>query len=105
MPIVTIKELKEQFVPGQKLTSQYFQNLVDTLADDRSAVHVGINSPVDGSATPFWFSTPEGTLRIFNGSYWIVLLTTTEYSLPKEDGLPGQVLATDGNGNVSWITL
>ena len=105
MAIVTIQELKDQFVPGQKLSSQYFQNLVDTLADDRSAVHIGINMPEDGSAVPFWFNVAENTLSIFNGIRWITLTRLTNYNMPKEDGLPGQVLSTDGHGNLSWKTI
>lgn len=105
MAIVSIQELKDQFVPGQKLTSEYFQNLVDTLADDRSAVHLGMNGPEDGSAVPFWFNGSEGTLSLFNGADWVVLLRLNNYNMPKEDGLPGQVLSTDGHGNLSWKTI
>jgi hypothetical protein len=105
MAIVTIQELKDQFVPGQKLSSEYFQNLVDTLADDRSALHVGLNGPTDGSATPLWFNNIDGTFSIFNGADWVVVITLTNYNMPKEDGLPGQVLSTDGHGNLSWKTI
>jgi hypothetical protein len=106
MPVVDISELKSSFKPGSHMKSDYFMNLIDTLADDRAAVHVGLSAPEDPSAVPFWFNESDGVLKLFNGFDWTTLLeTNTAYSLPKEDGLPGQVLITDGNGKVTWQTL
>lgn len=106
MPIVSIQELKAQFRPGEKLSSEYFQNLVDTLADDRAALHVGSSQPEDSHAVPFWFNDWTGTLSVFNGISWIAInKKTKKYNMPESDGLPGQVLVTDGNGNVTWKTL
>lgn len=105
MPIVTIEELKEQFVPGKKLTSEYFQNLVDTLADDRAAIHIGSNGPMDPESTPIWYNGFDKTLSVYNGVDWVVLVKEPKYNLPQEDGQPGQVLSTDGNGNVTWISI
>lgn len=105
MPVVSIDELKAQFEPGKRLSSEYFQNLVDTLADDRAALHVGPTGPIAPESTPIWYNDFDLTLSLYSGSSWILVLQGTEYDLPKEDGLPGQVLATDGNGNVSWVTL
>jgi hypothetical protein len=107
MPIITIQQLKDQFVPGNKITSEYFQNLVDTLADDRSAIHIGMSEPKDGSASPLWFNDSASTLHVFNGTGWTLVAEkeNQKYNLPEEDGLPGQVLVTDGNGNVTWKTL
>lgn len=102
MPVVSINELKAQFEPGKKLSSEYFQNLVDTLADDRAAVHIGASSPEDPAAVPFWYNSSEKTLKLYDGYDWVLLIGSTAYSLPNEDGLPGQVLTTDGNGKVSW---
>lgn len=105
MAIVSIQELKDQFVPGQKLTSEYFQNLVDTLADDRAAIHIGSNGPFDPESTPIWYNGFERKLSVYNGSEWVTVVDQPKYNLPKEDGQPGQVLQTDGNGNVSWVTI
>lgn len=107
MAIVSIEELKEGFEPGKPLRSQYFMNLVDTLADDRAAIHVGNTEPEDGYAVPLWFNDFNNTLSVFDGSSWVLIgeQPNTNYSFPKEDGLPGQVLVTDGNGNVTWKTL
>lgn len=105
MAIVSIEELKSQFVPGQKLSSEYFQNLVDTLADDRAAIHIGLNPPIDPESTPIWYSGSSKILSVFNGFEWVTVVEQPQYNLPKEDGEPGQVLMTDGNGNLSWTTL
>jgi hypothetical protein len=105
MPIVSIDELKAQFDPGKKLSSEYFQNLVDTLADDRAALHIGPTGPANPESTPIWYNDFEQTLSLYSGSSWILILTRPSYTLPVEDGLPGQVLSTNGNGNVSWVTL
>ena len=105
MPVVSIDELKAQFEPGKKLSSEYFQNLVDTLADDRAALHVGPTGPVNPESTPIWYNDFEGTLSVYSGSSWITVMQGTSYNLPLEDGQAGQVLSTDGNGNVSWVSL
>lgn len=105
MPVVSIDQLKAQFEPGKRLSSEYFQNLVDTLADDRAALHVGPTGPVNPESTPIWYNDFAETLSVYSGSSWITVLQGTKYRLPVEDGLPGQVLSTDGNGNVAWITL
>lgn len=106
MPVVSIDELKSSFKAGQHMKSDYFMNLIDTLADDRAAVHIGLSAPEDPSAVPFWFNESDGILKLFNGFDWTILLETkTEYVLPKNDGQAGQVLVTDGNGNVTWQTL
>ena len=103
MPIVSVQELKQQFVPGKFLKSNYFMNLIDTLADDRSAIYVGYSEPADAHAIPLWFNDSTRVLSIFDGSKWVpVSRTDVEYKMPIEDGLPGQVLKTDGNGNVHW---
>jgi hypothetical protein len=106
MPVVSINELKERFEPGKHLRASYFVNLIDTLADDRTAVHIGRDMPTDSMAVPFWFNDETNTLSVFNGVEWIsVSGNGNSYNLPKDDGLPGQVLRTDGNGNVTWQTL
>jgi|SaaInl59LU_5_DNA_1037362.scaffolds.fasta_scaffold00556_29 hypothetical protein len=105
MPVVSIDELKAQFDPGKKLSSEYFQNLVDTLADDRAALHVGPTGPVNPESTPIWFNDFDSNLSVYSGSSWILVFQGTNYSLPVEDGLPGQVLSTDGNGNVAWVSI
>ena len=106
MPVVSIQELKERFEPGKHLKSSYFINLIDTLADDRAAVHIGRDMPSDSAAVPFWFNDVSGSLSVFNGVEWVdVSGAPRDYTLPQEDGLPGQVLRTDGNGNVTWGTL
>ena len=103
MPIVSVQELKHQFEPGRFLKSDYFMNLIDTLADDRSAIYVGYSEPKDAHAVPLWFNDSNKVLSIFDGSKWVpVSRADVEYSLPVEDGLPGQVLTTDGNGRVYW---
>lgn len=105
MAIVTIEELKAQFVPGQRISSEYFQNLVDTLADDRAAIHIGSNGPTDPESTPIWYNGFDKTLSVYNGSEWVVVVDQPKYNLPKEDGQPGQVLMTDGNGNLTWTNM
>ena len=107
MPIITIQQLKDQFVPGNRISSEYFQNLVDTLADDRTAIHIGMTQPEDGTVSPLWFNDANNTLHVFNGLAWTLIggKENAKYSLPENDGLPGQVLVTDGNGNVTWKTL
>jgi hypothetical protein len=106
MPVVSIAELKAAFEPGQYLGSAYFMNLIDTLADDRAAVHIGSSEPEDAHAVPFWFNDWEGTLSVFNGVSWVAINEKTKkYNMPESDGMPGQVLVTDGNGNVTWKTL
>jgi hypothetical protein len=105
MAIVSIEELKEGFEPGKPLRSQYLMNLVDTLADDRAAIHVGMTEPEDGSAVPLWFNDFSKTFFVYDGSEWLMVAKASPYSLPERDGLPGQVLSTDGNGNVTWKTL
>ena len=107
MAIVSIDQLKEGFEPGKPLRSQYFMNLVDTLADDRTAIHVGMSEPEDGFVTPLWFNDFNKTLYVFDGLEWVLVgdQSRQKYVLPENDGLPGQVLATDGNGNVTWKTL
>jgi len=103
MPIVSVQELKQQFEPGKFLKSNYFMNLIDTLADDRSAIYVGYSEPEDAHAIPLWFNDSTRVLSIFDGSKWVpVSRTDIEYTLPVKDGLPGQVLKTDGNGTVYW---
>lgn len=103
MPIVSIQELKEQFEPGKFVTSEYFINLIDTLADDRSAIYVGYSEPADANAIPLWFNDATRILSIFDGAKWVaVSRPDVEYTMPVEDGLPGQVLTTDGNGKVTW---
>lgn len=105
MPIVSIDELKAQFEPGKRISSEYFQNLVDTLADDRAALHVGPSGPANPESTPIWFNDFDRTLSIFTGSSWVLVFGGSGYTMPAQDGQPGQVMATDGNGNVTWITL
>jgi hypothetical protein len=106
MPVVDISELKASFQAGSHMKSDYFMNLIDTLADDRAAIHIGLTEPEDPFAVPFWFSELDGVLKLFNGFDWTVLVQTrTSYSLPKHDGVAGQVLVTDGNGNVTWQTF
>jgi len=103
MPIVSIQELKEQFEPGKFIRSDYFFNLIDTLADDRSAIYVGYSEPADANAIPLWFNDATRILSIFDGAKWVaVSRPDVEYTMPVEDGLPGQVLTTDGNGTVTW---
>lgn len=103
MPVVSIQELKESFEPGSFITSTYFINLIDTLADDRSAIYVGYSEPEDPHAVPLWFNDSDKVLSIFDGSRWVaVSRADVEYKLPVADGEPGQVLKTDGNGNVTW---
>lgn len=58
----------------------------------------------EDSATP---SNPLLSFREFGGSNSIgfqlpALTTSTTYTLPVSDGLPGQQLATDGIGNMFW---
>lgn len=107
MAIVSIEELKEGFEPGKPLRSQYFMNLVDTLSDDRTAIHIGNSKPENGFAVPLWFDDFNKTLSVFDGFSWVVVgrQENQTYNMPKEDGLPGQVLVTDGNGNVTWKTF
>lgn len=103
MPIVSVQELKSSFEPGKFVTSEYFMNLIDTLADDRSAIYVGYSEPEDAHAIPLWFNDETKVLFIFDGSRWVPVSTAdVSYRLPDTDGLPGQVLVTDGNGNVTW---
>lgn len=103
MPVVSISELKESFEPGKFLKSDYFMNLIDTLADDRSAIYVGYSEPDDPHAVPLWFNDSDKVLSIFDGIKWVaVSRADVEYNMPVSDGLPSQVLKTDGNGNVTW---
>ncbi|MEZ4990794.1 MAG: hypothetical protein R2824_10295 [Saprospiraceae bacterium] len=63
------------------------------------------NSLVLGNAADvgIGISTPEAKLHVVGTTKLEGLLTINEaYSLPMADGLAGQVLATDGSGNVSW---
>ena len=88
------------------MRSDYFMNLIDTLADDRNVIHVGYSEPSDASAVPLWFNDSSRVLSIFDGNAWVeVSKEPSQYNLPANDGLPGQVLKTDGNGTVTWENL
>lgn len=45
-------------------------------------------------------NTTNAQNLIVNGT-----VTVGEYTLPATDGEAGQVLQTDGNGNLTWVTL
>lgn len=71
MAIKTLGELKTLFGPGQRLLSASFVDLIDTLGDDRTAVHIGLSEPLDGSSTPIWFNDSTQVLSIYDGVSWV----------------------------------
>jgi hypothetical protein len=71
MAILTIEQLKELFAPGDRPGSSDFIDLIDTLSDDRTAVHVGMSEPIDGSATPLWFDDLNQILYVYDGTDWV----------------------------------
>lgn len=73
MAIISIADLKAKFEPGDKPGSSDFIDLIDTLADDTTAIHIGINQPSDGSETPLWFNESTEVLSVFDGVDWIAV--------------------------------
>jgi hypothetical protein len=71
MAILTIEQLKELFAPGDRPGSSDFIDLIDTLSDDRTAVHVGMSEPTDGSGTPLWFDDLNQILYVYDGTEWV----------------------------------
>jgi hypothetical protein len=71
MAILTIEQLKELFAPGDRPGSSDFIDLIDTLADDRAAIHVGMTAPTDGFEIPLWFDDLDQILYVYDGTEWV----------------------------------
>lgn len=72
MAIISISELKALFESGDRPSSSDYINLIDTLADDRTAVHIGLSEPASGFVTPLWFNDSTDTLSVYDGIEWVV---------------------------------
>lgn len=80
-------------------------------------VGVGVVSPetkmhVDGVVTAGRASAATGGLKLYNSASSLATTiqagnatTAVTYKLPPTDGLPSQVLSTDGNGNLVWRSV
>lgn len=72
MAIISISELKALFESGDRPSSSDYINLIDTLGDDRTAVHIGFSEPASGFVTPLWFNDSTDTLSVYDGIEWVV---------------------------------
>lgn len=80
-------------------------------------VGVGVPSPetkmhVDGIVTSGRASITSGGLKLYNSASALATTiqagnatTAVTYKLPPTDGVSGQALVTDGNGNLTWRTI
>jgi hypothetical protein len=68
--IRTIEHLLNKFGSGKSPRSSDYADLIDTLADDRSAVYFSSTAPEDTAANPLWFNTTSDVLSIYDGG-WI----------------------------------
>lgn len=56
-------------------------------------VQIGLVNPLTGNLEFFWHFQNDGTMRFPN------------FTLPAVDGANGQVLVTDGSGNITWQSI
>lgn len=85
----------ESAAPGMMFVDNATQSLgFATLEQDGFNINI-FDDPAGSVAAGFLNFSPDGlNLRSFSGGY----------TLPLSDGTTGQVLTTDGSGNVSWTT-
>jgi hypothetical protein len=69
MAILTIEQLLEKFGPGETPRSDDYQDLIQTLSDDRNAVHFSTTEPSDPMASPIWFNTSNLTLSVYDSEW------------------------------------
>jgi hypothetical protein len=69
MAILTIEELLDKFGPGEIPRSDDYQDLIQTLSDDRNAVHFSSTQPSDPLATPVWFNTSSQVLSVYDSEW------------------------------------
>jgi hypothetical protein len=69
MAILTIEQLLDKFGPGETPRSDDYQDLIQTLSDDRNAVHFSGTEPADPLATPIWFNTSSLTLSVYDSEW------------------------------------
>lgn len=89
----------------------------DILLSGGGKVGVGTASPetkmhVDGVVTSGRASATTGGLKLYNSASSLATTiqagnatTAVTYKLPPTDGVSGQALVTDGNGNLTWQTI
>lgn len=84
MAILTIEQLLDKFGPGETPRSDDYQDLIQTLSDDRNAVHFASSQPEDPLATPLWFNTSTSILSVYD-SEWLSVGMLVSITSP-EDG-------------------
>ena len=69
-------------------------------------VTVAVDPPDDPSNLDLWLNLTTSVLSVYyddgTSSQWLKVGPSAAYTLPLTDGSSGQVLKTDGLGNVSW---
>jgi len=79
---------------GDLLTSSATSNLFNTTA---TTLNIG------GAATAVNIGAGTGTTTVNNNFKSIGTISTNYYTLPLTDGIGGQVINTDGSGNLGWV--
>jgi hypothetical protein len=57
MAVLSIQDLLVKFGSGKTPRSADYDDLIDSLADDRNAVYFSATAPADTEDNPLWFNT------------------------------------------------
>src|SRR5271165_4193723 len=78
-----------------------------TIGKTGITLYQGSSTPGSPATGDFWFNQSTNTLSTWNGSNWIPPTLGVHDPLiwPTTTGTNGQVLKTDGSGNLSWYTV
>ena len=66
----------------------------------------GSTTPATANNGDFWFNQSTNTLSTWNGTNWVAPTLGAYHPLtwPTTSGSSGQVLSTNGSGNLSWVS-